>query len=289
MRRALCLPICVWAAALLVAPAQAQDNEPITFRVTSREGGFDRFARNARWSQGDLKRAADEVARRLADSRRLRSLNFTAQEPEVWVTIGDCWRDETSRSRNKDGTESVGSRYKVVGSVDFDRRHVPIDAEVIRVHNTKDSRDDSFHFEEAAHLFADRAFDGILSFLDALRPNRPQPGFDFKAKHKFLLKGNGLEVTAVAPLSPADRAGLAVGDRIRMIEGEKGTDDMYVLARELWLRPAGSRVALEVERGKKRHTFEIVLLPPSRWSEKSPVPASRRPPASTATRKSKRP
>jgi S1-C subfamily serine protease len=56
-------------------------------------------------------------------------------------------------------------------------------------------------------------------------------------KYKMLVRGDGLEVTAVAPASPANAAGLQVGDRIRSIDGEKNTDKMNARIAGWWTDP----------------------------------------------------
>jgi S1-C subfamily serine protease len=112
---------------------------------------------------------------------------------------------------------------------------------------------------------AERADDWILARLDLLRPRRPDAGFRHELKHKWLLAGDGLEVTEVLPGSPAAVAGLEVGDRIRAVDSEKGTAEMDRRVRTWWFDLPGRRVRLEVERGKARRTIECTVERPRRW------------------------
>jgi membrane-associated protease RseP (regulator of RpoE activity) len=115
----------------------------------------------------------------------------------------------------------------------------------------------------------------IAQDLDELRPNRPQAGFDHKAKYKMLIRGDGLEVTSVQPGSPAEEAGLQVNDRIRSIDGEKGTDQMSARAYSWWTDSPGTRYNLEVERNKQRRIVQLSLRPPAQWGGRSAAPAAR--------------
>jgi serine protease Do len=100
---------------------------------------------------------------------------------------------------------------------------------------------------------------GTVGFGDAPAhdPNEPYLGFraDNETKH--------VKVAAVKPDSPAEKAGLKVEDILRKLSGEeiKDFDDFTA---KLKKKKAGDKITLEVERGDKTVTLEIVL---GKWKD----------------------
>lgn len=72
------------------------------------------------------------------------------------------------------------------------------------------------------------------------------------------LSKDGVRVTSVVPGSPAAEAGIAQGDVILRVDGEK-TDLFWQLRRVLGARCAGDTLKLEVRRGTETRTVEVKL------------------------------
>jgi hypothetical protein len=253
--------------------AAAQDNAPIDVMVTSSiEGskGLSRILAGA--SEGDTAATARDVEKALSGARWLRLVPIGG---EAIVHVERRSRIESSRSRNKNGEESVTHRYTAQAVVTLGDSRRSIEAETTRTYGANDTRDDATHFRTLANELAGKAAAEIYARLDDLRPDRPLHGFTHKAKYKMLFKGDGLEVISVEDGSPAEHAGLQPGDRIRKIGNEKGTDQMNSAVAEWWISAPGTRVTLEVERKKERAPFELTLLPRERWASLGAAPARR--------------
>jgi hypothetical protein len=250
-------------------PASAADSSsPITVTVRSAlEGqkGLGRIFSAA--GSGDVARTADDVEDELQEERWLRLVS--GDDAEVLVTITQRERVERSRKVDKDGKESINHRYSARGVVEVAGRRDTVSAEVDFTEGASYRNDDD-QFEKVAEKLRDQINQVIFANLDALRPDRPQAGFDHKRKYKLLVKGDGLEVLAVEPGSPAEKAGLQLKDRIRRIDSEKGTDQMDYRARTWWTEGAGTRILLEVEREKQRQNVELTLLPRNDWASDGP-------------------
>jgi hypothetical protein len=263
-RRAVAVLLTAGIFAVLAPRAGAQDNAPIEVMVTSSieaSKGLSRILAGA--AEGDTAASARDVEKALSGMRWMRMVPIGG---EAIIHVEKRSRIESSRSRNKDGSESVTHRYNVHASVTIGDSRRSIDAETTRTYGANDTRDDATHFRSLANEIAAKAAAEIMSRLDDLRPDRPQHGFAHQAKYKLLFKGDGLEVVSVERGSPAEHAGLQSGDRIRRIGQEKGTDQMNAMVWEWWTQPPGTRVSLEVERKKERAPFELTLLPREKWA-----------------------
>jgi hypothetical protein len=251
-------------ALLAAGAAGAQDNAPIEVMVTSSiesSKGLSRILAGA--AEGDTAATARDVEKALSGARWLRLVPIGG---EAIVHVERRARTESSRTRDKNGKESVTHRYTAQAVVTLGDSRRSIEAETTRTYGASDTRDDAAHFRTLANDLAARAAGEILARLDDLRPDRPLHGFTHQAKYKMLIRGDGLEVISVEPGSPAEHAGLQPGDRIRRIGTEKGTDQMNALVAEWWVSAPGTRVGLEVERKKERAPFELTLLPRERWA-----------------------
>ncbi len=254
------------------AAAAANDTAPITVQMTSAlasERGFSRIVSSA--STGDVDATSRDVER---DLQKLRWLRFVERDAEVKVTVDRRERTETSRSTDKNGGVTINHRYTASASLQIGGNRDRIDADTTYSQGPTSTRDDVAQFNTVAKELAERIASRISQDLDELRPNRPRAGFDHKAKYKMLIRGDGLEVTNVAAGSPAEAAGLQVGDRIRNIDGEKGTDQMNARAYSWWTDAPGTRYNLEVERNKQRRTVQLSLLPPGQWGGRAAAPRS---------------
>lgn len=262
------------ALSLGAAPhAAGADTAPISVNVSSAlasERGFGRIMSSA--STGDVDATARDVEREL---QKLRWLRVVERDPEVKVTVDRRERTETSRSTDKKGGVTINHRYTASASLQIGGDRDRIDADTTYSQGPSSTRDDVSQFNTVAKELANRIAARISQDLDALRPNRPQAGFDHKAKYKMLVRGDGLEVTSVAPGSPAEAAGLQVSDRVRSIDGEKGTDQMSARVYSWWTDAPGARYNLEVERNKQRRIVQLSLQPPSQWGGRAPAPAPR--------------
>jgi len=257
------------------AAAASDDNAPIAVQVSSSlasERGFSRIMSSA--STGDTDATARDVER---DLQTLRWLRVVERDPEVKVTVDRRERTETSRSTDKKGGVTINHRYTASASVQIGGDRDRIDADTTYSQGPSSSRDDAAQFDAVAKELAGKIATRISQNLDALRPNRPQAGFDHKAKYKMLIRGDGLEITAVEAGSPAEEAGLQVQDRIRSIDGEKGTDQMSARVYSWWTDLPGARYNIEVERNKQRRTVQLSLLPPAQWGGRSAAPRAEAP------------
>jgi membrane-associated protease RseP (regulator of RpoE activity) len=273
---ALLLTLSIGAAAQAAPP----DTAPIAVTVESgiaTERGLSRILSSA--SSGDVDATARDVERRL---QGLRWLRIVTRDPEVRVTVDRRGRTETSRSTDKKGNVTINHRYTASASVQIGNSRDRFDADTTYSQGPNSTRDDSAQFDNVAKELANNIAHRITQELNALRPNRPQAGFDHKAKYKMLFRGDGLEILSVQPGSPAEAAGLMVGDRIRSIDGEKGTDQMNDRVNSWWADLPGARYNVEVERNKQRRFVQLSLLPESQWGGRAP--AADREPARTAPR-----
>ena len=262
----------------VAASLSAQDNAPITFHVSSPllgEKGLSRVLTAA--AEGNTDETAVDVERALAGSRWLKPVS---SDPEALIHIDRRSRTET-RTEDKDGAVTVNHVYRIQAMVDAGGSRHPITVDSFYSDKPGAYRDDSMKFREMARDVASRAAWVIASQLDILRPNRAQNGFAFQAKYRFGVKGDGLEVTAVVPGGPAEQAGLRVKDRIRSIDGEKGTDQMRELMQSSWIEGAGRRYRIEYERDKQRQTAELALAPGAFTAAGAPAPGAPRAQAPT--------
>ncbi len=220
--------------------------------------------------EGDTRAAARDVERALGPRHWLET---TTDEGEVVVGVTRRQREELSRSYPKDGGVKLTFRYVVRAGIAVPGDHDRLEATTTfsrtfdenASHKTPSWREDDDAYARAAHDLATKICDWILDRIDSIRPGGSDPGFRHQPKYKWLVKGDGLEVVAVLPGSPADRQGLRVGDRIRAIDGERGTAEMSERTFTWRLEPAGTRVVIEVERNRRRRAIELELTPPAEW------------------------
>ena len=268
MKRTLLL-VGALAAAVAGAPraaAQPRIEQPIELEVgpgaTGRGGILDQLLsiRN-----DDTEAVERGLAGALARKPWLR---LVARSDEAAVVVRRAHRTMSSRSHSKDRKKTTTSyRYQVSADIGIRGDRAVLDAEASLSHThvagnsdvyPRESEDRSA-FERAGRQLADKVRDWILTRVGVLRPDGPDVGFHHVKKFKLLLKGDGLEVTGVAAGGLADSAGLRVADRIRRIDGEGGTTEMDERVLTFRLEPPGTRVAIEVERDKRRQTMTIVL------------------------------
>ena len=257
------------------AAAAGADTAPISVHVSSAlsgERGFSKIMSSA--STGDTDATARDVER---DLQKHRWLRMVERDPEVKVTVDRRERTETSRSTDKKGGVTINHRYTASATVLIGGDRDRIEADTTYSQGPSSTRDDAAQFDSVAKELATNIAARISQNLDELRPNRPQAGFDHKAKYKMLVRGDGLEVLSVAPGSPAEAAGLQVSDRIRSIDGEKGTDQMSARAYSWWTDLPGTRYNLEVERNKQRRIVQLSLQPPAQWGGRAPAPRAEAP------------
>ena len=252
---------------LVVPAAQAADgdNAPIAVHVSSalaEERGFSKLLSSA--STGDVEATARDVETAL---RKHKWIQLVDRNPDVIVNVDKRERIETSKSTNKKGEVTINHRYTASATVRVgERERDRVDADTTYSQGPSSTRDDRQQFENVANELATNIASRVMQSLDTLRPNRPRAGFAHKAKYKMLFRGDGLEVLSVDPGSPAEEAGLQPGDRIRMIDGEKGTDQMNAKVIAWWTDLPGSRYNLEVERNKQRRTVQMSLASPGQAS-----------------------
>ena len=261
-------------ALALAAPAMAADSDtaPIAVQVTSSlsdERGFGRLMAGA--ASGDTEATARDL---VGDLQGYRWMRVVDRDPEVKVIVERRGRTETSRSTDKKGRVTINHRYEASASLVVGNDRDRVDADTTYSQGPDSVRDDSTHFDAVSKELAANIAARVSQSLDALRPNRPQAGFDHKVKYKMLIRGDGLEVTAIEPGSPAEEAGLRIGDRIRSIDGEKGTSQMDAKVASWWTDLPGARYTMEVEKDKQKRIVQVSLLPPARWAGRSARPAA---------------
>ena len=255
------LALALLSLAVPAAQAADGDNAPIAVHVTSalsEERGFGKLMSSA--TTGDVEATARDVETEL---RKHRWIQLVDRNPEVVVNVDKRERIETSKSTNKKGEVTINHRYTASATVRIgDRERDRVDGDTTYSQGPTSTRDDRAQFESVGKELATSIANRVMQSLDTLRPNRPRSGFAHKAKYKMIFRGDGLEVTSVDPGSPAEEAGLQAGDRIRMIDGEKGTDQMHAQVLAWWTDNPGSRYNLEVERNKQRRTVQLALVAP---------------------------
>jgi PDZ domain len=275
MSRAAALSLLALSVAAVPHAAAAADNAPISVQISSAlsgEKGFSKIMSSA--STGDTDATARDVEREL---QKLRWLRMVERDPEVKVTVDRRERTETSRSTDKKGGVTINHRYTASASLQIGGDRDRIDADTTYSQGPTSTRDDAAQFDTVAKELANKIAARVSQNLDEMRPNRPRAGFDHKAKYKMLIRGDGLEVLSIAPGSPAEEAGLQVGDRIRNIDGEKGTDQMNARVYSWWTDAPGARYNLEIERNKQRQTVQLSLAPPAQWGGRSAAPRAEAP------------
>ncbi len=220
----------------------------------------------------DTDRSDREVEQAL---RGRRWLELVSHDGEVALAVTRRSVSESSRSRDKKkGTVTVSWRYVLRAAISMRGQRDWLEASTVSSftvsageasHVRHRRHGDNGPFSNLAREIAEDADEWVLAHLDDLRPERPDPGLRHELKRKWLLKGDGLEVTEVLPGSPAARAGLLTGDRIRAIDGEKGTAKMDKRAKTWWSEEPGTLVTLEVERNKRKYRLGFPILWPRDW------------------------
>jgi membrane-associated protease RseP (regulator of RpoE activity) len=111
------------------------------------------------------------------------------------------------------------------------------------------------------------------------RADRPFLGVSFQiiteelAEREDLPADQGAWITEVVPGSPADEAGLRVGDIIHAVNGQAVNDDHPLPELIIAHRP-GDRIELQILRGDGEHSIEVELgaRPGSGFMDESVVP-----------------
>lgn len=202
-------------------------------------------------------------------------LDVVMSDGEVAVAIVHAHRWESSRNESKDHTKiNVSYRYTVRAAIARKGERDEIEHEIFvntsysvgSSRTSPTSSEDHIAFERVGRELAGKVRGWLLPRLPSLRPDGLEVGFRHVNKFKWVVKGDGLEVTEVQPGSPADRCGLRPGDRIKKIDRESGTLEMSERVWTWRLDPGGSVAQIEIERDKQRQTLRLEL----------PVPGPRR-------------
>jgi hypothetical protein len=258
--------LAVCAAAESTAYRRVHIQKPITVEVASKspehQGLLEMLLSD---SEADTSVTADELESALEGCSWLK---VVTDGGEVAVAVRRRNRSESSRSKAKDGKVTISFRYLARAAIAIEGDRDWIEAEVTDSHtyDAGSSRmvpsysEDKSAFERVGLALGSKVREFVLARIEQLRPNGPDAGFRHKTKYKWLVKGDGLEVTEVFPGSPAERQGLSVGDRIRRIDGEGGTSEMDERVRTWRLEAPGTPVSLEVERDHARRTIEVELV-----------------------------
>jgi|CXWL01.1.fsa_nt_gi hypothetical protein len=261
MRTRVILPV-LGVLALASAPAVGADdaNAPITIAVVSQMAGQSGFNRAlTALAEGNTEESGRDLSGVLVQYPWLR---IVPQNPEVAVQVERRSRNE-SKTTDNNGRVTVHHKYRIEALVDTGRGgRIPVWADHSLSTAVNGYRDDTGVFRAMAGTLAAHVVTAISGQLDALRPHRVRPGFNYEAKYRFLVKGDGLEVTYVAEGSPAEEAGLRFRDRIKSINGEKNTDQMALIGRWMWVSGPGAQYAIEYERNKQKLTTTLVLASP---------------------------
>lgn len=242
--------------------ASAQDTAPISLHVTDsarkETSKMGRLA--AALSDGNVRASVDEVTRALGPHNAW--LVLGGQDSEVWLVMEKRSRQEIRNGKDSDGNAKFDHVYNLVASLDFPDRSVRLEAD----HKTsQEQRNDNDSFKKVAEELAFKAVLQLEAELDRLRPGRPQTGFAHKIRTKMLVIPDGLEITNVAPGSPADRAGLRVKDRVKAIDGDKDTGRMDRLVRGMWASPSTGARQFAIERDKEKLTVSVSMAPRAQW------------------------
>jgi hypothetical protein len=217
----------------------------------------------------DVTATERELASEIADRPWLQ---LARDRAEAAVAVTRCHRSVSTRSRSKDGKRTtITFRYVASAGIAVRGERDSIEAEALITHSYSNDygrqeptkSDDRDAFRRVGRDLAGKAREWLLPRVAALRPDGPDAGFQHRTRFRLLVKGDGLEVTGVSAGSPADRAGLRVGDRIRRVDKEDGTAKMDERVRTWRLEQPGTRVVMELERDRQRRTIEIALERPA--------------------------
>lgn len=200
-------------------------------------------------------------------------LQLVPNAGEVAAAVTRCQRSQSSHSRSKDGDKvTIDFRYTVVAAVAIEGDRDTVDTQVTISHSYRAStsrmvptdREDRSAFQRAGRELAPKVRSWVLPRIASLRPDGADAGFRHKVKFKWLVMPQGLEVTDVFPGSPAQQAGLQVGDLIKRVDREDSTAKMDERVWAWRLEAAGTRVRLEFERNSQRRTIDVTLITPPR-------------------------
>jgi hypothetical protein len=199
-------------------------------------------------------------------------IDVVMSDGEVAVAIVHAHRREVSRSESKDRSKvTVSYRYTVRAAIARrgERDEITQDVDVSTSYSSGSSRrsptssDDHIAFERTGRELAVKVREWLLPRLPSLRPDGLEVGFRHVNKFKWIVKGDGLEVTEVQPGSPADTCGLRPGDRIKKIDRESGTLEMSERVWTWRFEPGGATAQIEIERDKQRQMLRLELPVPT--------------------------